>query len=250
MFKRLFIGEKRINLTEINSTNTFMKQLIQNSDNEVEGFIVNTKSQTKGRGQQGNTWKSEPGKNLTFSIYLKPNILVQNQFILSKLVSLGITDFLLDLGLQNVHIKWPNDIYCGQQKIAGILIENALKINKVYSTVVGVGLNVNQLNFNAINNPTSIIKEIGVEQDLQAMLNQVLFFIEKRYISLKQGKGKLIDANYLDLLFGINQLLHFKVGEEILSGEIKGVNSIGKLQVLIDNQLKKFDLKEIEFLIN
>tara|TARA_B100000809_G_C15135080_1_gene530189 strand:- start:778 stop:1530 length:753 start_codon:yes stop_codon:yes gene_type:complete len=250
MFKRLFIGEKRINLTEVNSTNAFIKQLVQTSDNEVEGFVVTTKNQTKGRGQQGNTWESEPGKNLTFSIYLKPNILVQNQFILSKLVSLGITDFLMEIGIQNVQIKWPNDIYIGSQKVAGILIENALKSNKVYSAIVGVGLNVNQLTFNSGNNPISIINEIRCEQDLSALLNQLLFFIEKRYISLKQGKEKVIDTNYLELLLGINKELKFKIGEEILSGEIKGVNSIGKLQVLIDNKLNEFDLKEIAFLIS
>jgi len=227
-----------------------MKQLVQSSTNEVEGFIVIAKNQIKGRGQQGSYWESEPGKNLTFSIYLKPNIFVQNQFLLSKVVSLGISDFLLNLGIQNVQIKWPNDVYCGKQKIAGILIETALKSNKVYSAVVGVGLNVNQVNFNSRNNPTSILNEIGEVQDLEMMLNQILFFIEKRYICLRQGKEKLIDSNYLDLLLGINQIQKFKIGEEILKGEIKGVSSIGKLQVLIDERLNEFDLKGIAFLIN
>jgi BirA family biotin operon repressor/biotin-[acetyl-CoA-carboxylase] ligase len=250
MFRRLFIGEKRINLMEINSTNAFMKQLVQNSENEIEGFVVATKSQTKGRGQQGNTWESEAGKNLTFSIYLKPNILVQNQFLLSKVISLGITDFLMDLNIGNVQIKWPNDIYIGNKKVAGILIENALKSNKIYSAVIGVGLNVNQLNFISENNPTSIFNEIGAEQDLNKMLNQLLFFIEKRYISLRQGREKVLDNNYLELLLGINKELKFKVGQETLIGEIKGVNSIGKLKVLIDSHIKEFDLKEISFLIN
>jgi BirA family biotin operon repressor/biotin-[acetyl-CoA-carboxylase] ligase len=250
MFQRLFIGEKQINLTEVKSTNAFMKQLILDSENEVEGFVVTTKNQTKGRGQQGSTWESEGGKNLTFSVYLKPNILVQNQFLLSKVVSLGIVDLLMHLGLENPHIKWPNDIYCGKQKIAGILIENSLKSNKVNSSIVGVGLNVNQAMFKSGNNPTSILNEIGAEQDLKAMLNELLFFIEKRYIALKQGKEKLIDSDYLSFLLGINRVLKFKVGDETISGEIKGVNPIGKLQVLIDNQLKEFDLKEIAFLIN
>jgi len=250
MFQRLFIGEKQINLTEINSTNAFLKQLIVDSENEVEGLVVTARNQTKGRGQQGSVWESEADKNLIFSIYLKPNIFVLNQFLLSKIVSLGIADFLIDLGIKKVQVKWPNDIYCNNQKVAGILIENALKGNKINSTVVGIGLNVNQVEFKSGNNPTSISNEIGGEQDLNAMLNQVLFFIEKRYVSLKQGKVKLIDADYLGLLLGINQVLKFKIAEETLKGEIKGVNSIGKLQVLIDNQLKEFDLKEISFLIN
>jgi len=250
MFTRLFIGEKRINLTDVNSTNAFMKQLLDNSENEVEGLVVTTKNQSQGRGQQGNFWESENGKNLTFSIFLKPNIPVQNQFSLSKVISLGIIDFLIDLGVLDVQIKWPNDIYIGNRKVAGILIENTLKSNKVFSVVIGVGLNVNQFNFNSGNNPTSILNELGTEQDLKVMLNQLLFFIEKRYIALKQGNEKLIDVNYLTNLLGINKVLTFKVGVEILKGEIKGVNSIGKLQVLIENELKEFDLKEITFLIN
>lgn len=171
MYKRLFIGEKQVNLTEVNSTNAFMKQLVQNSDNKTEGLVVNTINQTSGRGQQGNRWESEKGKNLTFSVYLRPNTLIQNQFIISKVVSLGIIDFLLDMGLTNAEIKWPNDIYCGKHKIAGILIENTVKGNKVCSSVVGIGLNVNQINFNSGNNPTSVTKELGVEQNLDALLN-------------------------------------------------------------------------------
>jgi len=250
MFKPLFIGEKQINLTEVNSTNTFIKQLVTNSKKEVEGLVVTTRNQTKGRGQQGNTWESEPGKNLTFSIFLKPNILVRNQFLLSKVISLGIVDFLINLGLENVQIKWPNDIYIGKKKIAGILIENTLKSNKVFSTVVGVGLNVNQVKFNSANNPISIFNEIGVEKDLKEVLNQLLFFIEKRYISLRQGKEKKIDADYLNLLLGINKISPFKIRNKILKGEIKGVNSIGKLHVIIEGHLEEFDLKEIVFLFN
>jgi len=249
MFKRLFIGEKRINLLEIDSTNAYLKELISMSDREIEGLVVVTKNQLKGRGQQGNNWESENGKNLTFSVYLKPNLLAQNQFVISKVISLGIIDFLMDLGLKKLSIKWPNDIYCGSNKISGILIENALKGNKIYNTLAGIGLNVNQINFYSENNPTSIIKELGKEQDLDELLNQLLFFIEKRYVSLKSGKEKFINNNYLDFLLGINETLNFKVDNEIVKGEIKGVSSIGKLQVKINNQMSEFDLKEIEFLI-
>lgn len=249
MYKRLFIGEKRINLAEVNSTNTYLKGMILGFENEIEGLIVVAKNQTKGRGQQNNSWESETRKNLTFSLYLKPNLLVQNQFIISKVISLGIIDFLKDLGLDNLKIKWPNDIYCGNRKIAGILIENTLKGNKIYNSVVGIGLNINQHEFNIGNDPTSVIKELGVEQDLDRLLNQLLFFIEKRYISLKSGKEKIINANYLNFLYGINEILMFKIDNEILKGEIKGVNAIGKLQLKINQSVREFDLKEIEFLI-
>lgn len=250
MFDRLFIGKKRINLTEVDSTNAFMKQLVSNSDGEVEGLVVTAISQFKGRGQQGNTWESEDGKNLTFSVFLKPNVLVKNQFIISKVICLGIVDFLNELNIEAVKIKWPNDIYIGNQKVAGILIENSLKSDKVNSTIIGVGLNVNQTSFNSGNYPTSILNVKGVEQNLDVLLNQLLFFIEKRYVLLKQQKEKIIDNDYLHFLYGKDEKMIFKVKGEVLNGVIKGVDLSGKLQILINDQVERFDLKEIKFLIS
>ncbi|MGB0881765.1 MAG: biotin--[acetyl-CoA-carboxylase] ligase [Vicingaceae bacterium] len=250
MYNRLFIGEKRINLVEIDSTNAFMKELVSVSDKEVEGLVVTTECQVKGRGQQGNVWESEPRKNLTFSIYLKPNILIQNQFVLSKVVSLGIIDFLIENGLKNVKIKWPNDIYVGSRKIAGILIENLLKSNKVDSSIVGIGLNVNQSKFSSNNFPTSLVNILGEEQNLEKLLNQLLFFIEKRYISLKQQKAEKIKNDYLKFLLGLDEMLFFEIANQKVSGKIKGVSSNGKLQVELKNEVNEFDLKEIKFLIN
>lgn len=250
MYNRLFIGEKRINLVEADSTNAFMKELVSVSDNEVEGLVITAENQLKGRGQQGNTWESESGKNLTFSIFLKPNTFVQHQFLISKIVSIGIVEFLMDKGLKNVKIKWPNDVYVGSRKIAGILIENSLKDNKVNSSVVGIGLNVNQLKFKSDNSPTSLVNILGEEQDLEKSLNQLLFFIEKNYILLKQQKDVAINNTYLSYLFGLEQDLFFELQGEKVRGKIKGVSTLGKLQVLINNELKAFNLKEIKFLIN
>lgn len=250
MYNRMFIGEKRINLVEVDSTNAFMKELVTAADIEVEGLVVTTECQVKGRGQQGNLWESEPRKNLTFSVYLKPNILIHNQFILSKVISLGIVDFLIENGLKNVKIKWPNDIYVGSRKIAGILIENVLKNNKVTSSIVGIGLNVNQLKFSSGIFPTSLINILGEEQDLGKLLNQLLFFIERRYIVLKQQKEEKIKKDYLNFLLGLEQYLFFEIANQKVSGKIKGVSSNGKLQVEIENEMKEFDLKEIKFLMN
>ena len=249
MFERLFIGNKTVRVKEIGSTNTYMKQLITTNDNEIEGLVVVAKNQIKGRGQQGNDWESENSKNLTLSIYLKPNVLVQNQFLISKVVSLGIVDFLKDLGLSQLYIKWPNDIYCNHKKISGILNENSIRENKVYNTIAGIGLNVNQVNFNLENNPTSIINELrGEVLDLDKLLNQLLFFIEKRYMVLKSGKVSLIDKEYIDNLYWMNELKSFKIKDKVVEATIVGINSIGKLQVNINNKIEEFDLKEIEFL--
>ena len=105
MLEPLFIGKKQINLTEVDSTNSLMKELVQQSKNEPEGLVVTAKNQLQGRGQSGNSWEGEKNKNLTFSLYLKPNILAQKQFLISKVVALGMVDFLNHLEVKNVLIK-------------------------------------------------------------------------------------------------------------------------------------------------
>ena len=144
MYNRLFIGNNIISLEEVDSTNRYLKDYLLKDNNTIEGLVVVATNQHSGRGQKGNTWQSEQGKNLTFSIFIKPNIQVQAQFLISKAISLGIVDFLNDVGLSELKIKWPNDIFCKDKKIARILIENTLKGNNVSNSIIGIGLNVNQ----------------------------------------------------------------------------------------------------------
>jgi len=249
MYQGLFIGNKIVKLKEVDSTNSFMQQLLSNNEKEIEGLVVVADNQTSGRGQRGNEWHSLEGENLTFSILLKPNLLIEHQFLLSKVISLGILDFLKDIGVFNVKIKWPNDIYCGNNKIAGILIENSIRNNKVVNSVIGIGLNVNQVNFEEdIKHPTSIINEIDKSFLLEEALNQLLFFIEKRYLALKSSKIEQIDFDYLNNLYWMNEQRNFIIKNSIEKGEIVGVALIGKIQIKINDEIKEFDLKEIEFL--
>lgn len=142
------------------------------------GFVVATREQTAGRGQRGNHWESQPGQNLTFSICLRPaGLAADRQFELSMLVSLAVTDVLGDLFLQMGHpelsatIKWPNDIYVGHRKIAGILIENTISSGMIERSIVGIGLNVNQTEFTPYApNPVSIAQLTGVQIPLDAIL--------------------------------------------------------------------------------
>lgn len=249
MYQSLFIGNKIIKLDEVDSTNNFLQQLLSNNKNEIEGLVVVAANQFSGKGLGGNVWKSEKDKNLTFSVLLKPNGFIQNQFLISKVVSLGVLDFLNNLGLEKVKIKWPNDIYVADKKIAGILIENSVRNNKIYHSIVGVGLNVNQINFTSyINSPTSIFNEMGkLCLPLNETLNQLLFFIEKRYLLFKADKIELINKEYIENLYWLNELRNFKTKNNSFQGTIIGVNSIGKLQLEVGNSIKEFDLKEIEF---
>jgi BirA family biotin operon repressor/biotin-[acetyl-CoA-carboxylase] ligase len=248
MYQRLFIGNKLVSLKEVDSTNVYLKLLLARNEAEVEGLVVVAENQYAGRGQKGNEWESEKGMNLTFSIFLKPNVLVKNQFLVSKIISLGIKDFLEDLGLLRVKIKWPNDIFCGNDKIAGILIENSIKGNRICNSVIGVGLNVNQTIFNSKNKPTSVAKELNDNSfDLKDLLNQLLFFIERRYLLLKSDKENLINPDYLNAMYRINESNRFKIYNVELAGLIIGVTSSGKLQVKINEIIEEFNMKEIEF---
>ncbi len=249
MYQSLFIGNKIIKLDEVDSTNNFLQQLLSNNKNEIEGLVVVAENQFSGKGLGGNVWQSEKGKNLTFSVLLKPNTLIQHQFLISKVISLGVLDFLNALGLESVKIKWPNDIYVGDKKIAGILIENAVRNSKIYHSIVGVGLNVNQTNFTSyLNSPTSIGTIFGsLNLPLDELLNQLLFFIEKRYLLLKANKVEPINKDYIKNLYWFNELRNFKTKNNSFQGTIIGVNTVGKLQLQVSNNIKEFDLKEIEF---
>ena len=249
MYNRLFIGNKLIQLDEVDSTNTYLQNLINNNEKEIEGVVVVADNQCLGRGQRGNSWSSESGRNLMFSIFLKPAIEVENQFLISKICSLGVIDFLKNKGLDNVKIKWPNDIYFRNKKLSGILIENSIKGNKIANSIIGVGVNVNQTKFSSsLTNPISLKKVLGEQLDLRKSLDELLFFIEKRYLALKAKKYDLIDAEYLNYLYWKNERRSFQVNGKRVEGIIIGVESIGRLQVEIDQKIEVFDLKEIEFL--
>ncbi len=251
MNKRLFIGNQIIKLEEVDSTNNYLQELIFNSEKEIEGLVVISENQYAGKGQRGNFWESNKGENLTFSILFKPNLFVQQQFFISKIISLSIVDFLNNLGLINVTIKWPNDIYCSDKKIAGILIENSLKQNKISHSIVGIGLNVNQREFNSkLVNPTSIHNELASEKyDLTELLHELLFFVERRYLLLISGKIEAINSDYLLHLYGINEERNFKIKGVMVNAKITGITSIGKLQLKIEDKEKEFDLKDVEFII-
>ncbi|MBQ4345426.1 MAG: biotin--[Muribaculaceae bacterium] len=161
-----------IRLEEINSSNSYLSTIAINSDC---GMVVYTNRQTAGRGQRGNTWEAEPGKNLTFSILLKPlQIDAKSQFFVSEIVSIAIVRVLRRyITTHEVAIKWPNDIYVGDKKICGILIENSLVGTKINHSIVGIGININQRNFiSDAPNPISLINVINQESDLDKMLRE------------------------------------------------------------------------------
>ncbi|TXB65471.1 biotin--[acetyl-CoA-carboxylase] ligase [Vicingus serpentipes] len=247
MSEGLTFGYRIIKLDEVASTNSYAHNLAVET-NLIEGLVVLAKNQTEGKGQRGNIWQVESGKNLTFSLVLKPNLAVSEQFMLSKVVALGIADFLASLNLEQVNIKWPNDIWVNNKKIAGILIENTLKSNKISTSIVGVGLNVNQQVFNSNLNATSLQNELSINFDIEILLNDLLICLEKRYLMLRALQYQKINTDYLNNLLGYNTELNYKIGENHCKGIIRGVNPLGLLQLEIEGQLNEFDLKEVSLI--
>lgn len=246
MFSPLFFGTKIITLNEVDSTNSYLRQYLY-STRGVDGEVVIAKKQTKGRGQLGTEWESEANKNLTFSLLLKPNIKVEEQFVLSQIVSLGIIDYLTSLHIKELYIKWPNDILIETKKIAGILIENTIKQGRIENSIIGVGFNVFQKKFTEVN-ATSLINN-GVNLSLDIVLSGLLYCIEKRYLQLKNNQINALQNNYYKHLLGYKNSMNFKVNNKEVVGVIQGTNKAGNLEVMINDTLKTFDLKEIVFVL-
>ena len=243
----LFMGKDLIFMPECHSTNTIALDLCQQSD-RPEGCVVITDKQLSGRGQRGNTWESEPGMNLTFSVILKPTFLaIKNQFILSVMTSLAVYDYLSNIfNEKSIAIKWPNDILVNEFKICGILIENQLVGDKLAHSVVGIGLNVNQQHFGS-NRATSLAIVGNKVYTLQAVFEGVLGCLEARYLQLRQNKADMLKRTYLDHLYRINESHQFISGTEVFTGKIIGVDETGRLKVENEGKEKVFDVKQIAF---
>lgn len=243
------IGIKIIKLDEIDSTNNYTSKLLATA-HVIEGTVVVAKAQLSGRGQLSNQWESEYGKNILASFVFFPNFLpVQQQFLLSKVIALGVRDLLL-LFVDEVKVKWPNDVYIGNKKVAGILIENSIMGHTLESSIAGVGVNINQSVFlSDAPNPASLIHFINKELNCSELLLVLCECIDKWYTVLRQGNVDTINESYHYSLYqqGIVSGYRDKDGE--YNGVIEGVNAIGQLQIKpLSAPLKTYHFKEVEFL--
>lgn len=246
------IGHRIIKLDEVPSTNSFLIELAR--EYEVpQGTIILTDEQTNGRGQRSNTWESEKGLNLTFSFLLYPHFLdIMHQFQLSKMVTLGISDVLIQYGMDDVAIKWPNDIYIGDNKICGILIENSIVGNTLDQSVVGVGLNVNQTKFvSDAPNPISIKQITGEEKDLSIVMTQLSDRFNYWYKKLYEGSSEEMDKVFEGRLYRKSGYHLYQEDGVTFLAKIVGINDIGQLVLEKENgEQKQYHFKEVQFLIN
>ena len=240
---------KLIKLDAIDSTNDFLKSL--SSQDELENFtVVTAENQTKGKGQMGAKWSAEAGKNLIMSVLVKDFLFDNEQvFNLSIVVSLAVLETLKSLNIPDLCIKWPNDIMSYNKKIGGILIENTLKSDGRIVSVVGIGLNVNQTNYSELPNASSLSVIAGKSFDKQ----EIAFLIVeklKENIQLWQTSAQDLWDKYFNSLFKKGVPMPFKnLNDQNFMGIIQGISSIGKLQVLLeDDSVVEFDIKEVKML--
>ncbi|MGI9552611.1 MAG: biotin--[acetyl-CoA-carboxylase] ligase [Aurantibacter sp.] len=239
-----------IKLDATDSTNLYLKNLLlSNPLNDLT--VVVTGEQTQGRGQMGTKWDTQPGKNLTFSVLKKiDDFSINDQFQLNMAVSLAIFDTLKTLQVAHLKIKWPNDILSGTSKLGGILIENILKGNQIKASIIGIGLNVNQIDFPKLFNATSLKLLLGRTFNLDEVLHDLLESLTDYLERLDSAGISNLASAYEERLFGMGEMATFQRPDgELFMGTIKGISENGLLQVFLkDNVLKEFDLKEIKLL--
>lgn len=248
-FSRLSLRQNLIVLEQTPSTNDYLKEYLSNTTPRAEGTAIMANHQTQGKGQRGTTWLSAPGENLTISFVLYPNQLNPLEaFNLNMLVSLGIHAWASQL-VGHVKIKWPNDIYVNNKKVGGVLIENQLSHGTIKSSIIGIGINLNQADFpiELRDKATSLRQESGLVYNIEETGLDLLESILTVYASINVKDTDLLLNRYNDLLFQKDQKAIYAIQEKEYTGIIQGVDHQGKLIVNLDNENQTFDLKEIKF---
>ncbi len=238
----------KVNATE--STNSLARGWYQSNKNDGP-FCIIAEHQIAGRGQRGTNWDSNPGENLTMSVvYPNPRVGVKQQFVLSSTVALSVLDGLNELKINNLKLKWPNDIMAANYKIGGILIENILNNGRITAAIIGLGLNINQIDFPGLPKAASLQTVSGRSFEIFDVAGKLCFSLEKRLDALGLVKEEEILKEYESKLFRKNKVSTFLFPNgDLLTGMIKGITPTGLLKVVVEDEaLKLFDLKEIKLL--
>lgn len=237
-------------LQTIDSTNAYLQRMQPEAD--ISNLVVSTDEQTAGKGMGTNGWESAKGQNLTFSLALDTSFLpAERQFLLSEAVPLGIVKVLDSfLSVEKLFIKWPNDIYYDGHKLSGILINSTIKANMMDTSIIGIGLNVNQMKFQDWpTHPISLKQITGKDYALQPLLEQIAESVAAEVERLKKN-SPAIEQDYLSRLFRYRTWADYQVGEKTLRLLMTGIDPFGRL-LLADETNKPycFDIKEIKLVL-
>lgn len=239
------IGRKIIFKETLDSTNNYAANLLERGELS-HGTVIMSGHQTAGRGQRGTTWTAEPYKNLIFTCFLEyDNLSVENQQAITHLVSLSLVGLLHEKQV-DAQIKWPNDIYVGGRKIAGILIENQLERNRCKSSIVGIGMNVNQTEFQGFQ-ATSLKLETENEHSIDAIALLLSQQLQHHYEILQRHGIETLKNQYLEKLWLKDVPASYEDASGIFKGIIRGIDLYGRLILERDREMKVYDLKEIKF---
>lgn len=250
------LSDKIIHISSCDSTNTSIAQLntekaLRDGIGLPEGTILRADFQSAGKGQRGNSWESEDGKNLLFSLLLTPSFIKANQqFYISQAVALGITK-ALNKYTNGISIKWPNDIYWENEKICGILIENVLEGSSIGRSICGIGININQTSFRSnAPNPISLRQITEKEYNLDILLNEIADNIMYFYALLKEDQTEIIRQTYRNNLFRKEGFHLFNDGNSDFKAKIKNIEESGILILESENGIdKRFAFKEVRYIL-
>jgi BirA family biotin operon repressor/biotin-[acetyl-CoA-carboxylase] ligase len=244
------IGSTIIRHDRVSSTNSLASALMREEKPE-DGTVITASFQDSGRGQAGNIWESEPGKNLLMSVILYPAaVRPEEQFVISQFVSLAVCD-LVGRYASDVAVKWPNDIYCGNRKIAGILIEHSIIGPRLAGTVAGIGLNVNQLVFTSgAPNPVSLAMLTGSSHDLSLITRELTKRLDSRYRMVNGDQWTQLTEEYHRVLFRRGEWHSYTDSGGPFRGMIESVRNDGMLMMRReDGTAREYAFKEVDYIL-
>lgn len=240
-----------IHVEETLSTNSLLREWLNKEALPTYSVIV-ADFQTAGRGQLGNVWESEKGKNLTFSLVLYPEALpAKQQFVISQIAALSVKE-TLDAYTEGISIKWPNDVYWQDKKICGMLIENDLSGHDLFRSIIGIGINLNQMVFRGdAPNPVSLWQIIKQKVDKEVVLRQFLSHIEAYNQALLAGEMALIHARYMKALYRRERYYPYLDAQGKFSAQIYGIEPTGHLLLQdTDGTIRRYAFKEVSYCLS
>jgi len=246
------IGSAYFHFNSIPSTHLYALEMLSN-EFPAHGTVISADFQETGKGQMGKSWFSDSGKNILLSIILYPdNLLPSKLFLMNMAVCLAVRKTVLFYYPlpKNVHIKWPNDVYIQDKKVAGILTKNSLNFHKVQNTIISIGLNVNQPSFPAsLPAATSLFLNTFNELD-RKMVEKTLFSELEKYLGYLEHQSSTLNLEYHDCLWGLKKEFSFLVKKknDKINGVISGVSESGELIVKCTVENKEFRFQHGELI--
>lgn len=242
------IGNPFIVLPLVDSINNYVMQQIQTRQ-ATHGTTWFAREQTAGKGQRGKSWIASPNQNIIISTVVQPGLLTSQQFLLSAATALACYDFYKKYAGDEISIKWPNDLYWRDRKAGGILIENVFRGPDWLYAVIGIGININQVQFHpSLPNPVSLKQITGKQFDAEAMARELCEALEQRYRQLVQQPAGILLQQYQQVLYKLNQPVTLKKGNIVFETTIRGISSSGRL-LTRDVVDRDFEFGEVEFLM-